>query len=89
MIVFERAAGAPQITPAMATSVVAHINVTFSKVAPPHVRTTVWKISARGRLSTMACEGALAAMLLLFWKEIIEAAQKADKGAIDMAANES
>jgi len=88
MIVIERAAGAPQITPAMATNVVAHINVALSKVTP-HVRTTVGKISARGPLSTMAREGASAAMLLLFRKEIIEAARKADKGVIDVAANES
>jgi hypothetical protein len=89
MIVFERSVDAPQITPATATSVVANINIALSKVAPPHVRTTVGKISARGRLSTMAREGASAAMLLRFKKEIIEAARKADRGIINVRDNES
>jgi hypothetical protein len=89
MIVFERAVGAVPMTPAMASVVVAHINIALSKVAPPHVRTTLGKISHRGRLSTMAREGASAAMLLHFKKEIIEAARKVDRGIINVIANES
>jgi hypothetical protein len=35
MVVFKRAADAPQITPETVTSVMAHINIALSKVAPP------------------------------------------------------
>jgi len=89
MIVFERAADAPQISLAIATSVMAQVNIALSKVAPPHVRTTIGKISAQGRLSTMAREGSSAAILLHFWREIIEAARKADSSVIDVGANEN
>jgi len=48
MIVFERSPDVPPITPAVATSVMAHVNITLSKVAPPHVWTTVGKVSPLG-----------------------------------------
>jgi hypothetical protein len=89
MIVFERAQDSPQISPMVASNVMARVNIALSKVAPPHIRTTTGKISARGRLSTIAREGASAAMLLRFKKEIIEAARQADKGIINVVANES
>ena len=88
-IVFERAAGAPLIAPAVTVEAAAHINITLSKVAPPHVRTVVFKISPQGRLTTAARQGASAAMLLLFKKEIIEAARRADKAIINVVANET
>lgn len=89
MIVIERAADALQISPAIATSMMAQVNIALSKVAPPHVRTTIGKISMRGRLSTKTREGSLAAMLLRFRQEIIEAARKADSSIIDVGANEN
>jgi len=63
-IVFERAAGASQINPAVATSAVAFVNIAFSKVAPAHVRTEAFRISVQGRLSTTVRFRASAAMLL-------------------------
>jgi hypothetical protein len=89
MIVFERAREAPPVTVESASSVIAQVNLTLSKVAPPHIRTMVGKISSQGRLSTSAREGASAAMLLSFKKEIIEAARRADKGIINVMASES
>jgi len=64
-------------------------NVALSKVAPPHVRTEAFRISVQGRLSTTAHFGASAAMLLRFKKEILEAARKADRTIINVAANET
>jgi len=86
-IVFERASGAPQINLAVAVSAAAHVNVALSKVAPPHVRTEAFRISVQGRLSTTARFGAPAAILLRFKKEILEAARKADRTIINVAAN--
>ena len=53
-IVFERAAGAPLIAPAVAVEAAAHVNIALSKVAPPHVRTVIFKISPQCRLTTAA-----------------------------------
>jgi len=89
VIVFERAAGAPQINPAVATSAVVFVNIALSKVAPAHVRTEVFKISTRRRLSTAARASASAAMLLRFKKVIIEVARQADKAIINVIANET
>jgi len=89
MVVFEWAANAPQITPTVATSVMANINIALRKVAPPDVRTAMGKISACGRPSTMAREGVSAEMLLQFRWEIIEAGYKVDNGIIDLVLNES
>jgi len=88
-ILFERAVGAPQIDAAVAASAAAQVNIALSKVAPPHVRTEAFKIFAQGRITTMARVGASAAMLLHFKKEIIEAAQRADKAIINVVANET
>jgi len=88
-IVFERMVGAAQINPAVAVSAAAFVNVALSKVAPAHVRTESFKISVQGRLSTTARFGASAAMLLRFKKEILEAARKADRAIINVAANET
>jgi len=88
-IVFERAAGAPQINPAVAASAAAFVNIALSKVAPAHVRTEAFRISVQGRLSTTARFGASAAMLLRFKKEVLEAARKADRAIINVAANET
>jgi predicted RNA-binding Zn-ribbon protein involved in translation (DUF1610 family) len=85
-IVFERAAGAPQIDARIAGSVAGLVNVALSKVAPAHVRTEVCRISDRGTLTTTARFGASAAMLLHFKKEIIEAARKADNTIINVIA---
>jgi len=87
--VFEWVVDVLQISLTMASAVVAHVNIALSKVAPPHVRTTLGKISHRGRLSSMAHKGASAAMLLHFKREIIEAARKVDRGIINVRANES
>ena len=89
MIVFEQVADVPQISPTMASAVVAHVNIALSKMAPRHVQTTLGKISHRGRLLSMAREGASMAMLLRFKREIIEAARKVDRGIINVIANES
>jgi len=88
-ILFERAVGAPQIDAAVAASAAAQVNIALSKVAPPHVRTEAFKISAQGRITTMARAEASAAMLLHFKKEIIEAARRADKAIINVVANET
>jgi len=88
-ILFERTVGAPQIDAAVAASAAAQVNIALSKVAPPHVRTEAFKIFAQGRITTMARVGASAAMLLHFKKEIIEAAQWADKAIINVVANET
>jgi len=66
MAVFERPADAPQVNPAVATSAAAFVNIALSKMAPPHVHTTGFKIASRGRRSTSAREGASAAILLRF-----------------------
>ena len=89
MVVFERAADAPRITPVTATSMIAQVNIALSKVASAHVRNTMGTVSAQGSLSTMAREGASAAMLLQFRREIIETACKADGGVIDVRASEN
>jgi len=73
----------------VAASAAALVNIALSKVAPPHVRTEAFKISAQGRITTMARAGASAAMLLHFKKEIIEAARQADKAIINVVANET
>ena len=88
-ILFERAVGALQIDAAVAVSTAALVNIALSKVAPPHVRTESFKISAQGRITTMARAGASAAMLLHFKKEIIEAARQANKAIINVVANET
>jgi len=88
-IVFERAAGALLIAPAVAVEVVAHVNITLSKVARPHVRTVIFKISPQGHLTTAARQSTSAAMLLLFKKEIIEGVRRADKAIINVVANET
>jgi len=88
-IVFEWASGAPQIDPAVATSAAAHVNIALSRVAPAHVRTEAFRITVQGRLSTTARFGASATMLLRFKKEILEAAHKADRAIINVAANET
>jgi len=87
-IVFERASGAPQIDPVVATSAAAHVNIAPSRVALAHVRTEAFRISVQGRLSTTARFGASAAMLLRFKKEILEPARKADRAMINVVANE-
>jgi len=81
--------GAPQIDAAVAASAAAQVNIALSKVAPPHVGTEAFKISAQGRITTTARAGASAAMLLHFKKEIIEAARQADKAIINVVANET
>jgi hypothetical protein len=88
-IIFERAAGAPQISPSVTTSAAGLVNIALSKVAPGHVRTETFRISDRGTLSTTARMGASAAMLLHFKKEIIEAARKADSKIVNVIACES
>jgi hypothetical protein len=88
-ILFERAAGAPQINARVVTSAAVLVNVALSKVAPAHVRTETFRISDRGTLSTTARIGASAAMLLRFKKVIIEAARKADDTIINVIACES
>jgi hypothetical protein len=88
-IVFERAAGAPQILPAVAASAAGFVNIALSKVAPAHIRTEAFRISERGSLTAAARMGASAAMLLRFKKEIIEAARKADNAIINVVACES
>jgi len=88
-ILFERAVGALQIDAVVAVSTAALVNIALSKVAPPHVCTEAFKISAQGRITTMARAGASAAMLLHFKKEIIEVAWQADKAIIDVVANET
>jgi hypothetical protein len=88
-IIFERAAGVPEIDARVGTSAAALVNVALSKVAPAHVRTEVFRISDRGTLSTTARMGSSAAMLLSFKKEIIEAARKADNSIINVIACES
>jgi hypothetical protein len=88
-IAFERAAGAPQLSAAAATSAAGFVNVALSKVAPAHVRTEAFKISERGTLYTTARMGASASMLLQFKKEIVEAARRADKAIINVIATET
>jgi hypothetical protein len=44
-IIFERAAGAPQISPSVTTSAAGLVNIALSKVAPEHVRTETFRIS--------------------------------------------
>jgi len=88
-IVFERAARAPQINPAVVASVAAFVNIALSKVAPEHVQTEAFRISVQGRLLTTACFGASAAMLLRFKKEVLGAARKADRAIINVVANET
>ena len=88
-ILFERAAGVPQINSVVAGSAAAFVNIALSKVAPAHVRTKAFRISVQGRLSTTACFGASVAMLLWFKKEVLEAARKADRAIIDVVANET
>jgi hypothetical protein len=85
-IVFERAAGAPQIDARIAGSVAGLVNVALSKVAPAHVRTEISCISDRGTLMTTARFGASVAILLHFKKKIIEAARKADNTIINVIA---
>lgn len=88
-IVFQRAADGPEIDAAVAANAAAHVNIALSKVAPPHLRTEGFKFSRQGRLSTAARQGASAAMLLCFKKEIIEGARRADKAIINVIANET
>src|SRR3978361_1775705 len=88
-IVFERAAGAPQIVAAVAASATSFVNIALSKVAPAHVRTEVFRISERGSLTAAARIGASTEMLLRFKKEIIEAARKTDNAIINVMACES
>ena len=88
-IVFERVAGAPQINPVVAASAAAFVNIALSKVAPAHIQTEAFRISAQGRLSTTARFGASAAMLLRFKKQVLEAARKADRAIINVVANET
>jgi hypothetical protein len=88
-VVFERAAGAPQILATAAASAADFVNIALSKVAPAHVRTEAFRISERGSLTAAARTGASAAMLLRFKKEIIEAARKADSAIINVIACES
>jgi len=52
-IVFERAAGARQINPAVATSAAAFVKITLRKVTPTHVCTEVQNLE-RERLLTPA-----------------------------------
>src|SRR3978361_1862116 len=82
-IVFERAAGAPQIVAAVAASATSFVNIALSKVAPAHIRTEAFRISERGSLTAAARMGASAEMLLRFKKEIIEAARKGDNDSIN------
>jgi len=88
-ILFDRAAGVPQINPAVATSAAAFVNIALSKVAPGHVRTEAFKISSRGGLSTVARTGASAVMFLHFKKELIEAARRANNAIVNVIANEN
>jgi len=88
-IVFERAAGAPQINPAVAASAAAFVNIALSKVAMAHIRTKAFIILVQGRLSTTARFGASAVMLLRFKKEVLEVACKADRAIINVVANET
>ena len=88
-IVFERANGVPQIDPAVAASIAAHVNIVLSKMARTHVWTEAFRVLVQGRLSTTAHFGASAAMLLRFKKEILEAARRADRAIINVAANET
>jgi len=44
VILFQRAAGAPQTDPAVAASEAAQVNIALSKVAPPQIRTEGFKI---------------------------------------------
>ena len=87
-IVFERAAGVPQINPGVATSMAAFVNA-FSKVAPAQIQTKAFRISVQGRLLATAHFGASVAMLLRFKKEILEATRKADRPIINVDMNET
>jgi len=88
-IVFERAAGAPQIDTVVAMSAVAFVNIALSKATPPHVCTEAFEICRHGRLSTTARQGASAAMLLQFIMEIIEAARRVDKAIVNVIGKKS
>ena len=88
-ILLERATGAPQIDQAVVASAAAQVNIALSKVAPPHVRTEVLKISGQGRLTSATQAGASAAILLHFKKEITKAGWQADKAIINVVANET
>jgi len=88
-ILFERMTSASLVAPGVAAEVAAQVNIALSKVAPPHVRTVEFRISPQGRLTTAARQGASAAILLLFKKEIIEAARRADKAIINVVVNET
>jgi len=89
MIVFERVQGAPQLDWLTVNQVASHVNNALSKVAPPHVRTEKFRVSQRGVLTTTARMGVSATMLLLFKKELIEAARKGDNSIINVRSNES
>jgi len=86
---FELVADAQQVSPTAASALVAYVNIALSKVTPPLIQTALGKFSHRGLLSTMACKGVTAAILLGFKRKIIEAARKVDRGIINMIANKS
>jgi len=88
-IVFERSPDAPQLDWLSVNQIASHVNNILSKVAPPHVRTEKFRVSQRGVLSTTARMGVSAAMLLLFKKELLEAARKGDNSIINVRSNES
>jgi hypothetical protein len=88
-IIFERTPDAPQLNWITVNQSASHVNNSLGKVAPAHVRTEKFRVSQRGVLSTTARQGASAAILLHFKKELIEAARKGDDSIINVRSNES
>jgi hypothetical protein len=89
VIIFERTQDAPQLDWVTVNQIASHVNNTLGRVAPAHIRTEKFRVSQRGMLSTTARQGASAAMLLYFKKELIEAARKGDDRIVNVRSNES
>jgi hypothetical protein len=89
VIIFEHTPDAPQLDWVTVNQIASHVNNTLGRVAPAHIRTEKFRVSQRGTLSTTARQGASAAMLLHYKKELIEAARKGDDRIINVRSNES
>jgi len=90
-IVFTRRGNASEVTMAQKARITTAINKALFAAAPTstHVRVELVRCSPRGTITASAAMGADAKMLMLFRKQVLEAANKMEPTIVDVGTNET
>ena len=90
-IVFTRKGSAGEVTMAQKARITTAINKALFAAAPTstHIRVEFVRCSPKGTITASAAMGADAKMLMLFRKQILEAANKTEPTIIDVGTNET